>query len=317
MASNPKPPPNPLFILQNSKPINCVLFSIYNKNLLYTGNRNGDFNIFDLKLRRSVFIMNLSDEAILSITEIDADNILTHSRNGQIFKWTRIDPKSWKPKCIYHKEAYTFCQFQLSCDKTKLFLPSTESGLIEAIDLTENKRLFELRSNGDLKSNRGMVMCIKIINTQLFLNGFENGEIVLFDLSNQLEKSSINLFNGQPVLSFDFDSKNMIGIAGSAESELKQFSLLNENLEYCFQGGPSVQITNPGVNFIKIRLSDSLIFACGCWDSRIRIFSLKKMRLLAVLDFHKEAINSIDFSIDNLMSAGSSDGIISIWDIFK
>lgn len=99
MSSIPKAPPNPIFILQNSKPVNTVLFSKYN-NLLYTGNRSGDLNIFNLQLRRSIFSANPNGEAILSINEIDKENFLSHSRNGQIFKWNKVDEKTWKFDCM-------------------------------------------------------------------------------------------------------------------------------------------------------------------------------------------------------------------------
>lgn len=100
MSYNSKLPPNPSFILQNSKPVNSVLFSLFNKQLLLSGNKNGDLNIYSLSNRRSIFCANANSEAILSIAEIDQNNFLTHSRNGQIFKWTRQDENSWNFVCM-------------------------------------------------------------------------------------------------------------------------------------------------------------------------------------------------------------------------
>ncbi|RNA44651.1 guanine nucleotide-binding subunit beta 1 [Brachionus plicatilis] len=313
MSSNSRLPPNPSFILQNSKPVNSILFSKYNKQLLFSGNRNGDLNIYSLSYRRSIFSANPNSEAVLGISEIDQDTFLTHSRNGQIFKWTKQDENSWTFMCIYQKEAYTFCQFLLSYDKNLVFIPSSEPGVVDVLSLDELKISYQIKPVPN--SKRGMIMCMKQIEKNFILCGYENGEVALFDGLN--EKAQIDLFNGEPVLSFDFCPSKQIGIAGSSGSELKQFTLRNKSGLLELELTASIQFTNPGVNSVKIRPSDSLLVSCACWDSRIRLLSLKKLRLLVVLDFHKEAINSLDFSQDNTLVSGSSDGFIAIWDIYK
>lgn len=90
---------NPDFILQNSKPINCILFSNINKNLFYVGNRNGDITIYNLQSRRSVFSANPNSQPILSIAEIDDNYFLSQSRNGAIFKWKKLDDKNCNFEC--------------------------------------------------------------------------------------------------------------------------------------------------------------------------------------------------------------------------
>lgn len=194
-----------------------------------------------------------------------------------------------------------------------IFIPSSESGVVQVLNSTNLSVSNEIKTETETK--RGMIMCIKQIDFNLVLCGYENGELVAFD--NCKEKANIDLFRGEPLLSFDFCLSKKIGIAGSSGAELKQFSFNNENNIFKLELTGAIQMTNPGVNCIKIRPSDSLIFSCGCWDSRIRIISLKKLRLLAVLDFHKEAINSLDFSQQNTLVCGSSDGFITIWDVYN
>lgn len=157
-----------------------------------------------------------------------------------------------------------------------------------------------------------MLMCLKLNDSNNLLAGYENGEIVLFDFRTFNEIESINLFNGQPVMCFDFDISAKIGYSGSAESNVHGFKLNETKLER-FE---TISLANSGVNSIKIRPSDSRIFAIGGWDSRIRLYSTKKQKFLACLDFHKDAINSIDFATNNLMCAGSNDGIITFWDLY-
>ena len=88
--------PVPIFILQNSGPISCVLFSEFIKDILFASNRNGNLNVYDLNLRRSLFEANSNKESILSIAELNENNIFTHSRNGVIQKWTRSQ-NVWNP----------------------------------------------------------------------------------------------------------------------------------------------------------------------------------------------------------------------------
>jgi WD40 repeat protein len=79
----------------------------------------------------------------------------------------------------------------------------------------------------------------------------------------------------------------------------------------------TTELTNPGVNCIRIRNRDDRIFVTAGWDFRIRVFAMKKTKLLCVLDFHKEAVNFLDFSNDNCLAAGSNEGLISFWNLYN
>lgn len=98
MSSNAAPPPTPIFILQNTKPVTKVLFSTFNDDIIYTCNRNGDFTAYSLELRRSIYGMNPENQSLLGVSEIDQANILTYGRSGSIFKWTRNNA-SYDYKC--------------------------------------------------------------------------------------------------------------------------------------------------------------------------------------------------------------------------
>jgi hypothetical protein len=92
-ATTTKAAPKPVFLLQNSKPITKVLFSNVHPDLLYSGNRNGDFNVYNLKSRRSLFQHNTESQSILSILELDSNHLLTYARNGSIYEWTSHESK--------------------------------------------------------------------------------------------------------------------------------------------------------------------------------------------------------------------------------
>lgn len=50
---------------------------------------------------------------------------------------------------------------------------------------------------------------------------------------------------------------------------------------------------------------------------RIRVFSMKSMKPLAILSYHRDSVYSLDFSkSDNLLVASSQDNRISLWNIY-
>lgn len=71
----------------------------------------------------------------------------------------------------------------------------------------------------------------------------------------------------------------------------------------------------PGCNSVSIR-PDGKLFVTGGWDCKLRFFSLKSLKLLAVLDYHFDSINDVKISEENILAA-SSDGTISVWTLFQ
>jgi WD40 repeat protein len=213
---------------------------------------------------------------------------------------------------IFKNENFTFCKMDVSTDKLSLFLPSKDTSSIDCINLKTNKinhQIKPLESTGF-----GMLMCIKVIDINRLLVAYENGDICLFDLNTHKQLDCKTFFYGQPILSFDYSIFLNIGYVTCNEITIKKF-LINETK--IILENDSIQIKNPGINVLKIRPSDSKIFSTGGWDSRIRIYSTKKAKLLCVLDFHNETINSLDFSFqNNILAAASNDGLISFWKLY-
>ena len=70
-----------------------------------------------------------------------------------------------------------------------------------------------------------------------------------------------------------------------------------------------------GVNAIKIRADDK-ICACACWDGTIRVFSMKTLKILCILEGHREAANDIVFVDENVMLTGAQDKKMNEWRIY-
>ena len=99
MSSNQQP--CPIFILQNSKQISSLLFSSFHNDILYSGNREGDLVIYDLKHRRALFNHDSNGQAILGIADLASDNFLTYTRNGSVYQFAQQSNTEWTSKCNY------------------------------------------------------------------------------------------------------------------------------------------------------------------------------------------------------------------------
>jgi len=82
-----------------------------------------------------------------------------------------------------------------------------------------------------------------------------------------------------------------------------------------------VPLVNPGVSHLCIRGDGKLLSSAG-WDHRVRIFGWKKLRPLAVLQYHTDMVLSVAFSDhqdprQRLLAAGSKDHRISLWSIYN
>lgn len=83
-----------------------------------------------------------------------------------------------------------------------------------------------------------------------------------------------------------------------------------------------LKITNKGINSIAGR-PDGKLVASGGSDGRVRLFSLKSLKALAVLAFHKQTIETIKFSAyltehkGHLLAAAGQDKLVTVWSVYN
>lgn len=147
-------------------------------------------------------------------------------------------------------------------------------------------------------------MCLNMFenNGNMFCSaGFEDGSFNIYDL-----KSSKPIFEKQvfkdPILCIKNTQDNIIlGPTGNFIVILQNDKIIAKH-----------ELKESGINDISIR--DNRLFCTAGWDSKIRVFDLKKNVPLVILKYHSSGVNSVDYNENKLIS-GSKDHRIAIWNI--
>ncbi|OWK61196.1 Guanine nucleotide-binding protein subunit beta-like protein 1 [Lonchura striata] len=181
--------------------------------------------------------------------------------------------------------------------------------------VSEVMAVFDFAASGD-KAEEWELGELSCGSQPVLLAGYEDGSVVLWNVPMGKALSQL-ICHQEPVMSLDFDSEKAKGISGSSEKVLSIWSL---NEQQNLQVYKTHELVNAGISDITIR-PDKKILATAGWDHRIRIFGWKKLKPLAVLDYHTATVHCVSFSDhsnprDRLLAAGSKDQRISVWSIY-
>ena len=170
-----------------------------------------------------------------------------------------------------------------------------------------------------LREEAGSVMSLAQADchTGTLLAGYEGGDVVLWDWTNNRQLISVCLAEHLgTIMSLTWDTDKMMGVVVGSEDKVL---VLDDKLKLV----TTRQVTNAGMSRAVVR-GDGKVLVTGGWDGRLRLFSwLKphKLKALAVLQFHQESVESLTSSCEgqdgkHLIVAGGKDGKISVWDIY-
>lgn len=148
---------------------------------------------------------------------------------------------------------------------------------------------------------------------------YESGHLVLWDWANSKIASQCQITENP--MCFTLDESSQTGIIGTASEKIYIFTIQSD---LSISITKEFSITNAGISSCVLR-PDGKLFVTGGWDSRIRVFSSKKCKPLAVLMYHKKTVECVAYSKDGieevgggyLLAAGSSDKSVSLWNIFN
>ncbi|XP_041079022.1 guanine nucleotide-binding protein subunit beta-like protein 1 [Polyodon spathula] len=190
--------------------------------------------------------------------------------------------------------------------------------LVRVLDLPSKTLVCTLKPDAKI----GMPMCLKLWqpdsgSSPLLWAGYEDGSVSLWNLSERSLLSHLTC-HAEPVMSLDFDAGKLRGVSGSSEKALNSWTLDGQQ---SLKLQDSVELVNPGISHLCIQ-EDRRILATAGWDHRIRLFGWKKLKPLAVLQYHTDIVQCVAFSDHDLpskrlMAAGSKDQRISFWSVYN
>ncbi len=136
---------------------------------------------------------------------------------------------------------------------------------------------------------------------------------VLFELSLQPDKEACCPLT---CLALSYDCSKMT--VGCAHNSLHVIKVVQNEQTNGIQLNvdKAVGLTNPGISCVEFRPRDSRIVVSAGWDTRLRYFSAKSMKPLAVLTFHASTIVAMKFYRSLLFSA-DKDGKVACWNLYS
>ncbi|KAL3150822.1 hypothetical protein ABBQ32_000580 [Trebouxia sp. C0010 RCD-2024] len=146
------------------------------------------------------------------------------------------------------------------------------------------------------------------------LVGYEDGTVAVWDVTaGRLVKSS--QLHAEPVMALAVTADGSGGICAAADNKVQCFGLGSPST--LLQMLAMLEVKQHGIADICIR-PDQRLFATAGWDGKVRLFHHKKMRPLAILQYHRKGVTALAFQPHNqcLISA-SRDGTIAIWSVFQ
>lgn len=215
---------------------------------------------------------------------------------------------------------FTFCRMSLLKIKESgyvlLAYPSVniENGINVVVLQKEDYRSYLLKDF--MTQSSGMCLFTKLKRLKdsriILICGYENGKILVINCENGKLLFEDKCFeDGESCTDADFYEGVLVAVGTG-----KTIKIIKGLLGFDKLTSAVLKLPFPGCNSVSIR-SDGKLFVTGGWDCKLRFFSLKSLRDLAVLDYHFDAISDVEIrEEDSSIVAACSDGTISIWTLF-
>ena len=191
-----------------------------------------------------------------------------------------------------------------------------DSGGIDFFNLTSERRVSVLKSDTQIKT--GMVMALDIFHhpdtgSLTVISGYEDGHTMVHrrrprasqDEQWQWEMILVSRPHSQPVLSLDTTPSKAFYFTSSADAMIAKFAIPNSGVEgdVDMKAAKISNTKHAGQQDLTVR-HDGKIFATAGWDGRIRVYSAKSLKELAVLKWHQGGCYSVAFA-DSVLHDGN------------
>ncbi|KAI9375800.1 WD40-repeat-containing domain protein [Aspergillus egyptiacus] len=190
-----------------------------------------------------------------------------------------------------------------------------DSGAIDLFNLPRERRICTIPTDPSVKT--GMVMAANLINSPTgdiyVAAAYEDGHVMVFRCRGVLSNKTLSdidtsanwkwtkLYTSrphtQPVLSIDVSPSREYFLSSSADAVLAKHPMPGLGGSKGPTDAPlkSINTKHAGQQGVRIR-DDGKIFATAGWDCRVRVYSCKTMKELAVLKWHKEGCYAVAFA---------------------
>lgn len=276
--------------------------------------------------------MKASTSAIVYANS-DTESLVCQDRQG-IVKLYGLEKSGYVMKSEVETNHSGFARaMKISSSKNLLLTPFGNSE-ISIFDL-QNSTIVPIHQLSFSSSTEkpGQIMCMKDLcltteTSPYLIVGYECGLLVLWDLKEF--KAVHHIKYDFPVCSVDYDASTNRGVLSSPTiHKIHIFGIDRNKIELIQRDGENIELQHSdsskkvaGVSSLKIRTDKKCLFV-GLCDGVVNIFSWKSLRKLATLRNHRSEITDIAFSsspIDsfksNLSAIASTDGSVSLWDIY-
>lgn len=321
-------PPDPVFCLRAPETCSYHSLCFRTPEHLYAGTGNGTVQLFDLQTNRTSYQLAVGSSPILSLAHTDDGVLMTQEKDeGTVKLWSLTDGDY----VLQHQistEHVGFCRVVLDGESNTVIIPRTGAAISVLCCKTFNEMMtFKPTAEDERQHRYGSVMCFQPIVVRgliYLLAGYESGAIALWDYRTGRPVDTAPLCtttDADCLQTLDYDPLTNRGIAGGSAAVLKVFSIGPQTQH--IEVKADIHIKNAGVHRVRIR-KDLKVFVSAGWDGRLRIFSWKSLRPLAVLTEHKAEVLDVAYSDGKVtmwkapvMAAAGTDGQISLWDLYN
>lgn len=221
----------------------------------------------------------------------------------------------------------SYCRMD-ACEKRNLVIVPRNDSQVQLLDggtLESHALLAPFDEHGQ---PFGTVMAVKLVEISeegvFVLGAYESGVVCLWDLSTGKLLHSAKLVTGEESpLTLDYDVVANRGVIGTTAEQIVVFSIDRRSCQL-LDKKTDIAIKNRGVNRIRVRPHDQKVFASAGWDGRVRVFSWRSLRPLAVLTEHKRNVLDLVYSPGvvsmwkaPIMATAGEDSSIALWDLYN
>ncbi|KAK4292611.1 hypothetical protein Pmani_034632 [Petrolisthes manimaculis] len=322
------PPPDPVFVFRGAcGPVTSLTFiepyHDQNVQMLAAGTQNGYVLIWDVQMKCLLLKWSAGageSSTIQWLYNETPKHLWTQVRYEGVKIW---DMTAHPPVVMaeFSLEGYLgFGQSEVSVNYGRKLLSIPGPGQ-EGVSVWDVKKRYKICSLLPAETKRrGSLMqtrWVDVAGQVRLVAVYESGHLSLWDWKTSTISGECQV--GENTICFTYHNTRRLGIVGTT-SEKVYIVTINDDL--AINTIQEITITNPGLSCCVVR-PDGKLYVTGGWDSRIRIFSSREHKPIAVLQYHKKTVECLAYSVWDvnlstgcLLAAGSSDKSISLWNIF-